>query len=286
MGSFVPTAGSVERQWHVIDAEGQVLGRIASDAARLLQGKHKAVYTPHIDTGDHVVIVNAAKVRLTGRKEEQKLYRYHSGYEGGLREERAKDVRQKNPVRMVEEAVRGMLPKTKLGEAMWRKLKVYADAEHPHQAQKPRPRRQRHQVEQARGRINVAAAGIQYYGTGRRKTSTARVFLRPGTGGIVINRKPIEQAFPTEALRTQIKQPLAVTETADKFDVLATIAGGGIAGQAGALRLGIARALVEFNIELRQRLKKAGFLTRDARIKERKKYGQKGARKRFQFSKR
>jgi small subunit ribosomal protein S9 len=117
------------------------------------------------------------------------------------------------------------------------------------------------------------AAGIQYYGTGRRKTSTARVFLRPGNGGIVVNRKPIEQAFPTEALRTQIKQPLLV-------------AGGGIAGQAGALRLGIARALVEYNIELRQRLKKAGFLTRDARIKERKKYGQKGARKRFQFSKR
>jgi large subunit ribosomal protein L13 len=139
MGSFVPTAGSVERQWHVIDAEGQVLGRIASDAARLLQGKHKPVYTPHIDVGDHVVIVNAAKVRLTGRKEEQKLYRYHSGYEGGLREERAKDVRQKNPVRMVEEAVRGMLPKTRMGDAMWRKLKVYADADHPHKAQKPRP---------------------------------------------------------------------------------------------------------------------------------------------------
>ena len=97
MGSFVPTAGSVERQWHVIDAEGQVLGRVATEAARLLQGKHKPVYTPHIDTGDHVVIVNAAKVRLTGRKEEQKLYRYHSGYEGGLREERAKDVRQKQP---------------------------------------------------------------------------------------------------------------------------------------------------------------------------------------------
>ena len=130
------------------------------------------------------------------------------------------------------------------------------------------------------------AAGIQYYGTGRRKTATARVFLRPGNGGIVINRKPLEQAFPTEALRTQIKQPLLVTETADKFDILATIAGGGIAGHAGALRLGIARALVEYNIELRPRLKKEGFLTRDARIKERKKYGQKGARKRFQFSKR
>jgi small subunit ribosomal protein S9 len=132
----------------------------------------------------------------------------------------------------------------------------------------------------------VVAAAIQYYGTGRRKTSTARVFLRPGSGAVTINRKPIEQAFPTEALRTQIKRPLAVTETADKFDVLATIAGGGLTGQAGALRLGIARALVEYNVELRPQLKKEGFLTRDARIKERKKYGQKGARKRFQFSKR
>ena len=130
------------------------------------------------------------------------------------------------------------------------------------------------------------AAAIQYYGTGRRKTSTARVFLRPGTGILTINYKPLEEAFPTEALRTQIRRPLAVTETADKFDVLATIAGGGIAGQAGALRLGIARALVEYNLELRPQLKKEGFLTRDARIKERKKYGQKGARKRFQFSKR
>ena len=130
------------------------------------------------------------------------------------------------------------------------------------------------------------AAAIQYYGTGRRKTSTARVFLRPGTGTLTINRKTFEEAFPTEAHRNQIKQPLAVTETADKFDVLATIAGGGIAGQAGALRLGIARALVKYNLELRSRLKKEGFLTRDARIKERKKYGQKGARRRFQFSKR
>jgi small subunit ribosomal protein S9 len=130
------------------------------------------------------------------------------------------------------------------------------------------------------------AAAIQYYGTGRRKTSTARVFLRPGTGALTVNHKPIEQAFPTEALRTQIKQPMLVTETSDKFDVLATIAGGGIAGQAGALRLGIARALVEYNIELRPRLKKEGFLTRDARIKERKKAGLKKARKAPQYSKR
>ena len=139
MGSFVPTAGSIARQWHVIDADGQVLGRVATEAARLLQGKHKPVYTPYIDTGDHVVVVNAARVVMTGRKEEQKLYRYHSGYEGGVRTERAKEVRQKDPRRLVEEAVRGMLPKTTLGEAMWRKLKVYADAQHPHQAQGPKP---------------------------------------------------------------------------------------------------------------------------------------------------
>lgn len=123
--------------WHVIDADGRVLGRIATATARLLQGKHKTAYTPFLDLGDHVVVVNAAKVRLTGRKEDQKIYRQHSGYEGGLREERARLVRQRRPERLVEEAVRGMLPKTKLGEAMYRKLKVYAGPDHPHTAQKP-----------------------------------------------------------------------------------------------------------------------------------------------------
>ena len=130
------------------------------------------------------------------------------------------------------------------------------------------------------------AAAIQYYGTGRRKTSTARVFLRPGNGGMVINRKPLEQAFPTEALRTQIRRPLVLTENTEKFDILATVEGGGVSGQAGAVRLGISRALVEYNAELRKALKDEGMLTRDARAKERKKYGMAGARKRFQFSKR
>ena len=127
---------------------------------------------------------------------------------------------------------------------------------------------------------------VQYYGTGRRKTSTARVFLRPGSGAISVNYRSFESFFPTEALRTQIRQPLALTETAGQFDVLATVAGGGVSGQAGAVRLGIARALVEYNVELRKKLKTEGLLTRDARAKERKKYGMAGARKRFQFSKR
>ncbi len=137
MGTFIPSASSIERQWHVIDAEGQVLGRVATLAARLLQGKHKGTYTPFIDTGDHVVIINAAGVKLTGRKEDQKVYRRHSGYPGGLREERAGVVRARRPERLLEEGVRGMLPKTKLGDAMFRKLKVYAGGEHPHAAQQP-----------------------------------------------------------------------------------------------------------------------------------------------------
>ena len=138
MRTFVASAKGADRRWHVIDADGQVLGRVGTLAARLLQGKHKAVYTPFIDTGDHVVVINAAKVKLTGRKEDQKIYRRHSGYEGGLREERAGVVRKRQPIRLVEEAVRGMLPKTKMGDAMYRKLKVYAGAEHPHSAQQPK----------------------------------------------------------------------------------------------------------------------------------------------------
>ncbi len=138
MKTYAVKASEIERQWWVVDAADQTLGRLATRIATLLEGKHKATYSPHIDTGDHVVVVNAAKVKLTGRKEEQKLYRYHSGYEGGLREERAKEVRRKSPVRIVEEAVRGMLPKTKMGDAMYRKLKVYAGKDHPHTAQQPK----------------------------------------------------------------------------------------------------------------------------------------------------
>jgi len=129
-------------------------------------------------------------------------------------------------------------------------------------------------------------AEIQYYGTGRRKTSTARVYLRPGGGNFQVNRKTFESYFPNETLRMIIRQPLQLTETANKFDVMVNVAGGGPSGQAGAIRHGITRALIEYNGDLRPTLKQAGLITRDPRIKERKKYGQKGARKRFQFSKR
>ena len=128
-------------------------------------------------------------------------------------------------------------------------------------------------------------AEIQYYGTGRRKTSTARVYLRAGGGGFLINRKAFDTYFPNETLRMIIRQPLQLTETVSKFDVLINVRGGGPAGQAGAIRHGMTRALLEYNADLRPALKQAGLITRDPRIKERKKYGQKGARKRFQFSK-
>ena len=137
MKTAIPSLESLDRQWHLIDAEDAVLGRIASKAAKILMGKHKPTYTPFLDTGDHVIVVNASKVRLTGNKEEQKIYRRHSGYPGGLTETQARKVRAARPTRMVEEAVQGMLPKSKLGKQMYRKLQVYAGPTHPHQAQKP-----------------------------------------------------------------------------------------------------------------------------------------------------
>ena len=187
MRTYTANPKTVERQWHVIDANGQVLGRVATEAARLLQGKHKPIYTPFLDTGDHVVIVNAGRVKLTGRKEEQKIYRRHSGYEGGLREERAKDVRGAQPD-----------PAGRRSGAR-------------HAAQDEARRRDVPQAEgvcgtgsPARGAETHQARGcvtwqsIQYYGTGRRKTSTARVFLRPGTGAITVNHREFDDFFPTD----------------------------------------------------------------------------------------
>jgi small subunit ribosomal protein S9 len=132
----------------------------------------------------------------------------------------------------------------------------------------------------------VSEKTLQYYGTGRRKSSSARVYLRPGTGNFVVNDRPFEEYFSSDMLKMVIRQPLVLTETGDKFDVFVRVRGGGYTGQAGALRHGISRALVEYNPELRGKLKSVGFLTRDPRRVERKKYGQPGARKRFQFSKR
>ncbi len=137
MSTEFPSKNGITRTWLVVDAEDQVLGKLASKAARILMGKHKPSYTPFLDTGDHVVVINAAKVRLTGNKEDKKIYRHFTGYPGGLVEMGVRRVRNTRPTRMVEDAIFGMLPKTKLGKQMYRKLKVYAGDKHPHQAQKP-----------------------------------------------------------------------------------------------------------------------------------------------------
>ena len=137
MPTYIPKADSLDRRWFVIDASGQVLGKVATTVANVLSGKRKPTYTPFLDTGDHVVVVNAEQIVLTGTKEKGKVYHRHSGYPGGISSRAARDVRKEHPERLVEGAVRGMLPKTKLGRAMFHKLKVYAGPKHPHQAQKP-----------------------------------------------------------------------------------------------------------------------------------------------------
>jgi len=139
MKSFIPREKEIQKKWHVVDADGQILGRLATRVARLLTGKDKPMYTPFLDTGDHVIIINAEKVKFTGKKLTDKMYRHHTGYPGGLREMAAGVLLSKDPGKLVREAVIGMLPKTKLGRAMRKKLKVYRGPQHPHQAQQPTP---------------------------------------------------------------------------------------------------------------------------------------------------
>lgn len=139
MKTYAVKASEIERSWWVVDATDQTLGRLATRIATLLEGKHKPIYSPHLDTGDHVVVLNAAKVRVTGDKLRQKSYFRHSGYPGGLREERLEHLLERKPELVIERAVKGMLPQNRLGRAMFRKLKVYSGADHPHQAQRPQP---------------------------------------------------------------------------------------------------------------------------------------------------
>lgn len=137
MKSYIAKPAEVERKWYVIDAEDKTLGKVAAEVASILRGKKKPTYTPHVDTGDYVIVINAEKVRVTGKKEEQKIYKSHSGYPGGLKETTLRELRAKKPEEIIRHAVKGMMPKGKLGRQMFKKLKVYAGPEHPHTAQNP-----------------------------------------------------------------------------------------------------------------------------------------------------
>jgi len=250
MKTYVPREGEIRRDWWVVNAEGLTLGRLATEIASRLRGKHKPGFTPFLDTGDHIVVVNAEKVVLTGRK--------MSG-------------------RSVDK-----------WRASSRSTKDHHTPTHRNSRRPwncPTPRGSTEQSGPTEARV-LSDNRLQYYGTGRRKSAAARVFLRPGAGKFTVNDRSFEEYFPSEMLKMVIRQPLVITETGEKFDIFVRVRGGGFTGQAGALRHGISRALVEYNPELRRKLKEAGFLTRDPRKVERKKYGQPGARKRFQFSKR
>ena len=269
-------SAAANTRWHIIDADGQVLGRIATVAARLLQGKHKPTYTPFIDTGDHVVVVNAAKVKLTGRKEDQKIYRQHSGYEGGLREERARLVRA-----------------AQAAEAGRRRGARHAAQDQDGRGDVSQVESVRRSGSPARGAETLQARGRVTWQQQFSITEPAVARHRPpacssgpAPAPSSVNHREFEAFFPTRSAAHA--DPHAAGAHRNRRQVRHP--GDGRrrrrVGQAGAVRLGIARALVEYNLELRKELKEEGLLTRDARAKERKKYGMAGARKRFQFSKR
>ena len=270
--------GEVERGWYVVDADGETLGRLATRIADTLRGKLKPEYTPHIDTGDFVVVINCERIRVTGKKMDDKIYYRHSGYHGGLREETLRDLLGRRPEEVIRRAVKGMVPRNAA------RSRAAPEAQG---VRRPRaPARGPGAQAARREEVVMAENDAVYRGTGKRKTSVARVILTPGSGAFTVNGRALDEYFGRPTLRTTATSPLELTGLRDRFDVKALCDGGGITGQAGALRHGIARALIEADPELRIALKQKGFLTRDAREVERKKAGLKGARRRPQFSKR
>ena len=267
---------TANKLWVLVDAEGQTLGRLASKVAILLRGKHKPNFTPHVDCGDNVVVINASKVNLTGKKWENKTYIRYTGYPGGQRTLTANQLFDKNPSSIIEKSVKGMLPKNKLGAALFRNLYVCNDANHNQESQKP--------VSINLNDVNQMENVI--HKIGRRKTAVARVYLKKGKGSIIVNKKDYKIYFPTPSLQFKINQPFTLTKNEKKFDTNIKVFGGGSTGQAEAIRLALSRAFCELDEKNREILKPEGLLTRDPRMVERKKFGQKKARKKFQFSKR
>ncbi len=274
MKTYTAKPGEIQREWVLVDAEGQTLGRLATRIADTLRGKGKPVYTPHVDTGDFVVVVNAEKIAVTGSKLDTKIYYRHTGYPGGIKQRTLREQLDRRPDRGHSQGREGDAPEeqARVGAA--------------HEAEgvrRPRPSARGSGAEDAGALVTEIA---QYLGTGKRKTSVARVILRPGDGKTWINGRTLEEYFPRAVHQKMVMAPLEVAEAATTYDLRVRVGGGGPSGQAGAIRHGIARALVEADPEIRIPLKRQGFLTRDARIVERKKAGLHKARKAPQFSKR
>ncbi len=329
MRTFSPKPADIARAWRIVDADGLVLGRLATEVASVLRGKHKPTFAPNTDMGDHVIVINAAKVVLTSGKADSKMSYRHSGYPGGLTATSYGDLMIDRSDDVVRNAITGMLPEEPPGSADGHQAQglpgTRASARCP-VARAPRPPRgpshgvgperclgtrygcpsgsvrandapnteharlhvqnNQHAQNNEREEHAVANAAPICQTTGRRKRAVARVRIRPGQGAITVNGHKFEDYFTSATHRMIVTEPLRLTETTESWDFDVTIDGGGVSGQAGAFRLGIARALCELDPELRASLKKAGFLTRDSREKESKKYGLKKARKAPQYSKR
>jgi small subunit ribosomal protein S9 len=311
MRTYSAKPAEVEKKWVVIDAAGLVVGRLASIVAMRLRGKHKPTYTPHVDDGDKVVIINAAKAVLTGKKREKKIYFHHTGYIGGIKERTAKSIYEgKFPERIVEKAVAAWPagPRSARQSAGLSRSRPSACGAKPREARcgrdEPQKREERvtmaetmQSLDQLSALKPAAAPEVpkyvqkldkegRAYATGKRKDAVARVWVKPGGGKIEINTRAVEVYFARPVLRMLIQQPLLATNRASQYDVVCTVSGGGLSGQAGAVRHGLSKALMAYEPDLRGALKRGGFLTRDPRVVERKKYGKAKARRSFQFSKR
>ena len=264
---------NADKKWWLVDAEGQTLGRLSTQIATLLRGKHKTNFTPHADCGDYVVVVNAEKVVLTGNKMETKTYMRYTGYPGGQRERTASEQLKRKPF-----------------ASGGRSRSWHAPQEPSRKPALPQHARVRGSRPQARSpatnAIPIERLMDVINTSGRRKTSVARIYMKPGKGEVTINKRPLVEYFTTGTLQYKINQPFTITETAGQYDVNVNVYGGGITGQAEAVRLAVSKALIEVNPEWKSALKAEGLTTRDPRMVERKKYGQKKARKKEQFSKR
>ena len=265
MKTYQPKAGEIERRWFLVDATGQNLGRLAVQVANLLHGKGKPSFVPHLDVGDFVVVINAEKVAVTGKKLTQKTYYHHSQHPGGIKAISLGKLLDEAPERVIERSVRGMI------RQLGRRALLEAEG-----VRRCRSSPCRTAAGGAGGAVDrgdkgrMMEATIRCPGTGRRKASVARVWLQAGAGKIEVNERSMDEFFPRQTLRMILSQPLRVAGVEGKYDVMATVIGGGISGQAGAIRLGIARALLKLDVAMRSTLKKAGLLTRDPRAEETK----------------
>ena len=281
MSTTLVKPAEVERKWYLLDAAGKSLGHVAAEAAVLLRGKQKVDYTPNVDCGDFVVVINCDKAVLTGKKAEQKFHITHSKFIGGLKKVQYSKLMAENSDLAMTYAVKGMIPFQHHrceGSDPPALLPGCRARSRSSEAREDRVLRRR--------QSNMYETKPYFYGTGRRKDSVARVRVYQGTGKVTINDRDIDNYFGLETLKLIVRSPLVLLGLEGKYDVVVRVSGGGVSGQAGAIRHGLSRALLQQSDENRTALKKAGFLTRDPRMKERKKYGLKAARRAPQFSKR